>query len=38
MVLLVHHSVSPQSRKIRLIMAEKKNAVCFKGRRTVEFV
>ena len=24
MVLLVHHSVSPQSRKIRLIMAEKK--------------
>ena len=24
MVLLVHHSVSPQSRKIRIIMAEKK--------------
>ena len=24
MVLLVHHSVSPQSRKMRLIMAEKK--------------
>ena len=24
MVLLVHHSISPQSRKVRLIMAEKK--------------
>ena len=24
MVLLIHHSVSPQSRKVRLIMAEKK--------------
>ena len=34
MVLLVHHSISPQSRKVRLIMAEKK--MLFKRRRAME--
>ena len=34
MVLLVHHSISPQSRKVRLIMAE--NAFCLKRRRAME--
>lgn len=36
MVLLVHHSISPQSRKVRLIMAEKENAFCLKRRRAME--
>ena len=38
MVLLVHHSVSPSIAEDSPDYGRKKNAVCFKGRRTVEFV
>ena len=35
MVLLIHHSVSPQSRKMRLIMAEKKMLFVLKKYKQV---